>query len=164
MTKIRENSWDGVGTELAARLGNAIKSLPFIAFFLVGILFIGGIGIWLPYVVNTSENAVLFESQNVFTYAVAILGTLVVEGFFGNKQKNIAALGLIFGFIAFLLCSIGYFNLRTGLSIWVNIGAFVSLLIFLLANVNDERFDDQNEITANSTGFPSADAQQIKDR
>jgi hypothetical protein len=164
MAKIRKNSWDGVGTELFTRLGNAIKSPPFLAFFIVGILFIGGIGIWLPYVVDKSSSAVLFESQNVFTYSVAILGTLVVEGFFGNKQKSLAALGLIFGFLALLFCSIGYFNLRTGLSFWVNLGAILSLIIFLLANVNDERFDDENELTANSTGFSSAAADKIRDR
>ncbi|MEZ8776657.1 hypothetical protein [Vibrio splendidus] len=165
MGKIRKNSWDGIGKELFSRLGNAIKSLQFIAFFLVGIILIGGIGIWLPYFTDKSGAAVLFESQNVFTYAVAILGTLVVEGFFGNKQKSLAALGLISGVLAFLLCSIGYYKLQTGLSIWVNIGAILSLLLFLLANVNDDRFDDEEEeSTSSSTGYSDANAAKIVDK
>jgi hypothetical protein len=162
--KIRKNSWAGIATELHSRFGNAIKSPPFLSFFIVGILCIGGIGVWLPYVVDKSGNVVFFESQNVFTYSVAILGTLFVEGFFGKKQKSLASLGLIAGFLAFLSCSLGYFNLRTGLSFWVNIGAILSLFIFLLANVNDERFDDENEIIANSTGYSNADVEKIKDR
>jgi hypothetical protein len=166
MPKIRKNSWDGVLDEIWERLCNALKSLQFIAYFFVGILLLGGLGVWLPYAIDDNSSVVFFESQSVFTYSVAILGTLCVEGFLvGNKQKNLAALGLIFGVIAFLLCSFGYYNQQEGSSLWVNIGAGLSLFIFLMANVNDSRFDDEeDEHKADSTGFPKADASNIKDK
>lgn len=166
MNKIRKNSWDGIPTEIWERLCNALKSLQFLAYFFVGILLLGGIGVWLPYAIDDTSTVSFFESHSVFTYSVAILGTLCVEGLLiGSKQKNLAALGLIFGVLAFLLCSFGYYNMQNGTSLWVNIGAVISLFIFLMANVNDPRFDDEeDEITANTTGFRDADASKIMDR
>jgi hypothetical protein len=168
MPKIRKNSWSGLLNEIWERLCNALKSLQFIAYFFIGILLLGGLGVWLPYALDETITVAFFESQSVFTYAVAILGTLCVEGFLvGNKQKNLSALGLIFGVLAFLLCSFGYYNFPNGSSIWVNLGAGLSLFIFLIANVNDPRFDDdddEDEPKANTTGFTNADASQITDR
>ncbi|RHW76731.1 hypothetical protein [Colwellia sp. RSH04] len=165
MLKVRKNSWSGILSEIFTRLGNALKSIMFIAYFIVGVLFIGGIGIWLPPLIENTS-AVWFESQSMFTFSVAILGTLFVEGFLGRGNKqNFAALGLIVGFIAFLLCSVGYFYTQSGISLAVNWGAGLSLLIFLMANVNDPRFDDEeDEPTADSTGFPKADANKITDK
>ncbi|MBB1361062.1 hypothetical protein H5125_02675 [Shewanella sp. SR44-4] len=164
--KKRKSSWEGLGDEVFSRLSNALNSLSFIAFFLVGIILIGGVGIWLPYLANKSETATLLESQNLFTYTVAILGTLSIEGFFSkNKKANLAALGLIIGAVALLLTLIGYWIDRTGFSWYVTVGSILTLIIFLFSNVNDERFDDHDEIkTSTPTGYPDADVQNIVDK
>lgn len=161
--KIRKNSWKGIGTEIWERLGNALKSPVFIAFFLIGIIAIGGIGVWLPAILDNELR--LFESQNVFTYSVAILGTLCVESFFTSKNKSLAALGLISGVLVFLICCIGYYQEQKGVSGLLNLGAFLALLLFLLANVNDERFDDEEEDPkTDPTGYKKAEATLIKDK
>ncbi|AIF97275.1 hypothetical protein [Alteromonas australica] len=165
MPKIRKNSWVGIFPEVTSRLGNALKSLRFIAYFTVGILFVGGIGVWLPPLIDADGNISWIESQSVFTFSVAILGTLFVEGFLSkSNQQNFAALGLIIGIIAFITSLLGYVFCPSGLSIAVNIGALISLLLFLMANVNDPRFDDDDEeIVASSTGYKAANADMIKD-
>ncbi|AJR09781.1 hypothetical protein C9J03_09675 [Photobacterium gaetbulicola] len=164
MVKRRKNSWKGIGEELAARFCNAMKSPSFIAYFSIGIVAIGGIGVWLPYLLD-STGAMFFESQNVFTFSVAILGTLSLEGFISkDKSLRLTSLGVILGFVAFLLGVIGYVNAQTGVSVLVNICAALTLLIFLFANANDEKFDDESEVEADATGYKQADADLIKDK
>ncbi|GAB1039281.1 hypothetical protein [Shewanella algae] len=162
--KIRRNSWDGIGDEVLNRLGNAVKSLIFIAFFSVGVIFVGGIGIWLPAILD-SQNTKLFESQNVFTYSVAILGTLFVESFLSGNNKSFAALGLIVGVFAFLICCLGYYFQQKGVSLWLNFGAVLALILFLMANVNNDLFDDEDEKPkTDATGYNEASAVNIKDK
>jgi len=164
VSKIRRNSWDGLGVELSNRLGNTFKSLPFLAFFLVGVIFIGGTGVWLPWVMDKTNTVSLFESQNLLTYSVAILGTLLVDGFFEDKKKNLAAFGLIIGIIALGLCVFGYYESQTGFSLYVLLGSILSLLIFLFVNVNNDRFDTEEDAVASTTGYPEAKANKIMDK
>lgn len=164
-TKIRKNAWKGVGAEIGERLLNALKSIRFMVFFLVGIIAIGGVGVWLPPLLDKTSTMSYFESQNVFTYSVAILGTLVIESLLGYKNKDLAALGFMLGFICLLLCFLGYYNEQKGISVWLNVGAVGTLVLFLLANVNDERFDNEEEDSAvDATGYKTADAKLIKDK
>ncbi len=164
MSKIRKNAWQTVMPDVTERLCNAFKSVSFLAYFVVGILLIGGIGVWLPYAVDKSSKISFLESQNVFTYSVAILGTLCVEGFLGNgKKKSLAAFGLIVGVFAFFSSSVGYYNTQSGSSLWVNIGAVLALLIFLIANANDDRFDEDHDVKADATGFSEVSVDNIKD-
>lgn len=166
MVKIRKNSWAGLGNELSTRLCNGLKSLTFIGYFAVGVIFIGGIGIWLPYGLSDSENKVLLESQNVLTFYFAILGTLSIECHISkNRNINLASIGLIFGAISLGLGFCGYLNTREGSSSLVNLGAFITLLIFLFSTVNDEKFDSEDDKKiADSIGYESPDIDLIKDK
>ncbi len=106
MVKKRKNSWQGIRLELSTRVVNARNSPSFIAYLLIGVIAIGGIGVWLPFIVNyfikNINDTVFFESQNIFTFSVAILGTLSLEAFITTgKKMNLALLGVILGFIAF---------------------------------------------------------------
>jgi len=168
MIKKRKNSWEGLGSELSNRLCNGLKSLTFIAYFAIGIVFIGGVGIWLPYYLNNSENKVFFESQNVLTFYLAILGTLSIEGFI-SKEKNVSltAVGLILGAASLFMGVYGYIHQKIGSSYLVNIAAFITLLIFLFSTVNDEKFDsesDENDDSSGPTGFKNPDVALIKDK
>lgn len=168
MRKVRKNSWSGVWDELLSRLCNGLKSLSFIAYFIIGIILIGGVGIWLPYVLNDSESKVFFESQNVLTFYLAILGTLSIEGYISkNKNTSLAAIGLILGVISLCLGIYGYVNNQIGHSILVSVGALITLLIFLFSTVNDEKFDseqDDSDTSADATGFKKTDVDLIKDK
>ncbi|ULN65563.1 hypothetical protein MID13_07120 [Vibrio gigantis] len=165
MGKIRKNAWPGVGVDLRSRLGNAFKSIPFIAFFIIGVIAIGGIGVWLPYSLDKTTTKVFLEAQNVLTFYLAILGTLSIEGFISkNKNSDLAALGLIVGVISLALGVYGYYNFPSG-SVWqVNLGAFMTLMIFLFSTVNDDKFDEPREKIADSTGFEKAEKNMIKDK
>jgi len=168
MVKIRKNSWAGVSAELFSRLCNGLKSLSFIAYFAVGIIIIGGVGIWLPYILSDSENKVLLESQNVLTFYLAILGTLSIEGYISkSKSASLASIGLIFGVVSLALGIYGYVNTQLGHSYFVSAGALITLFIFLFSTVNDEKFDsehDDSDTSADATGFKKVDLALIKDK
>lgn len=165
MVKKRENPWLGVAGDLFARLCNAFKSIPFIAFFLVGVVFIGGIGVWLPYSLDKSSSKVLFESQNVLTFYIAILGTLSIDVIISkNRNINLAALGYIFGIGALILGVYGYFHHPKGVVWQVNLGAILTLIVFIFATVNDDKFDEHKPVIADSTGYQDADKDYIKDK
>jgi len=166
MVKKRPNPWGDVLDEFSSRLCNAIKSPAFLVYFFIGVIFIGGVGIWLPYFSSDDPNPVFMESQNVFTYSFAILGTLAIEVMLSSSvSKYLKSLGLLIGAIALVFCGLGYYDIKHGNSISLNIGAFLTLLLFLLANVNDEKFDhDDSPSPASPVGFESARKDLIKDK
>lgn len=168
MVKKRKSSWDGLGDELFTRLCNGLKSIIFIAYFLIGILAIGGVGIWLPYFMSDSESKVMLESQNVFTFYLAILGTLSIEGYISKKKNtSLAAIGLILGVLSLVVGVYGYVHVPVGMSSLVNVAALITLLIFLFSTVNDEKFDsehDDSDTLADATGFKETDVALIKDK
>lgn len=162
MVKKRKNAWSGIIDELINRIANAFKSIKFIFFFLFGVIFVGGIGIWFPFIISDSESKRFLESLNVFTYSVAILGTLCIESFFNRKFSDFSALGLIVGLMTLIVSCIGYYQEKSGVSSIVNITASFSLLLFVIANANDERFDDDAENAPSPTGYANTDAGNIK--
>lgn len=165
-TKVRKNPWSQIGREIWHRMCNFGKSPKFIAYMFIGIIGVGGVGVWLPATMDPSDKISFLESQNVFTYSVAILGTLFIEAFFGSRNNNLAAIGLIFGVVVFLICCVAYVKNQTGLNGFLNFGAFCSLFLFLMANVNDERFDEEEyaEPEVDAIGFKNADAKNIQDK
>ncbi|MGK3369225.1 hypothetical protein [Citrobacter youngae] len=169
MGKVRHNPWGGVFKELWARIVNTFNSISFIAFFFAGILFVGGVGLWLPYlsaIISGDKNASFFESVNVFTYSFAILGTLCVDVILNNQKstKDFLGLGMICGVIALIFCVVGYLTTKTGSSYLLNFGTFITLLIFICANVNDDKFDnDTSRTEPDPTGYQEATLSNIKD-
>ncbi|ELY1861864.1 hypothetical protein [Serratia marcescens] len=169
MGKVRSNPWGSVFKELWLRVVNTFNSIPFIAFFLAGIIFVGGVGIWLPYLsamLSGESNIFLLESVNVFTYSFAILGTLCVDVILNNQKskKDFLGLGTIFGLVAFVFCVVGYLTTKTGSSTLLNLGALLTLVIFICANVNDDKFDnDASRPELDPTGYRKAESSKIKD-
>lgn len=169
MGKVRHNPWRSVFRELWIRVVNTFNSISFIAFFLAGILFVGGVGLWLPYlsaILSGDQNASFFESVNVFTYSFAILGTLCVDVILNNQRstKDFLGLGMIFGVLALICCVVGYLTTKTGSSYLLNFGTFITLLIFICANVNDDKFDnDVSRAEPDPTGYQKATLSNIKD-
>lgn len=171
MPKIRDNQWSRAFNELFNRLNNALKSIIFLSFFLGGVVFIGGVGVWFPYVLakNYSHNNVnLFESINVFTYSFAILGTLCLDILLSNKKsRDLLGLGVLAGMFALALSILGYMGTKTGSSWLVNTGAILSLIIFVFATVNDDKFDNDDispeKKSPTSTGYETADVAKITD-
>lgn len=171
MPKIRDNQWRNAFDELFNRLGNAFKSILFISFFVGGVVLIGGVGIWFPYLLATNagdKHISFFESINVFTYSFAILGTLCLDIILSNKKsRDLLGLGVLTGMLALALSILGYMGTKTGSSWLVNIGALLTLIVFIFATVNDDKFDT-NEKSAEdkspgSTGYDTAEVAKIID-
>ena len=106
-TKKRNNPWPKVFRELLARFFNAFKSTRFLLSFGCGVLLIGGMGIWLPY--NVAPNTlIIFESQNVYTFSMALIGTMFVDFSLNDeKSTDLSSVGCIIGICALVICCYG---------------------------------------------------------
>ncbi len=133
--------------------------------FFLGMLLIGGMGIWVPYIFNRSENDVFLDSQALFTYSLAILGTIFIEYALSKKDTgDKALLAILLGVISFCLCIYGYYETNAGFEKYTAFGAALSMTLFILANANDEKYDSDDEPPkASSTGYKTAEANRITD-
>ncbi len=164
--KSRKNSWSGVILDVINRFSNAIKSIRFIFAFCAGLLVFGGAGIWLPYFISEDPNKVFLESQNLFTYSFAILGALFIETFFSkNNFDDLTFLGLSVGLISTLLCFFGYVMVPSGYELLTTCGAVLAVILYLLVNVNDEKYDSlYDDNSPSPIGYNSAELSSIKNK
>lgn len=161
--KARKNQWNKrLFKEIWVRFLNAIFSIYFIVFFIIGILFFGTMGIWIPYFRN--EDYILFNSEALFTYSIAMLGTLVVDFFINAEKNKLSLLGLLLGMISISLLGYGYYTAPSAESSFTIWGTILTLLLFILVNANDEKFDDTEDSPANTTGYNTTDEEKIKDK
>ncbi|MBS4714913.1 hypothetical protein [Aeromonas dhakensis] len=160
MSRQRKNQWCRLIKELIVRSKNAIFSVKFILFFVGGLILLGGIGVWLPAI--SDEKTKLFESQNVFTYTVAIIGTLFIESIFQeHKDNDLTSLGILSGIIAFVLCFIGFTLQKSGVSTLVNIGLILTLCVYFFSYANDPRFDGNDDSPADPLGYKEPNVKSI---
>lgn len=169
MAKYRENSWNGVGEEIWSRIHNAFVSIPFITSFILGVLVISSIGIWLPYSLDKTGKVLFFETQNLLTYSLAFIGTMVVDLLISNeKNKSLTSLSLLVGAFATFLLIYGYIKVPVGFSWCVFIGSIITLLMFIFFTVNDPKYDiknkKENQSNASVDGYNEASEERIKDR
>lgn len=161
MSKQRKNQWGRLFNELITRAKNAFCSIGFVLFFFGGVLIVGGIGVWLPAYMD--KDISYLESQNVFTYTVAIIGTLFIEFVFQDKKNHeLTLLGAFCGLIALLLCSLGFMSQTTGVSSSVSAGLFLTLCIYFFSYANDPRFDGDESSPADPTGYKNADVSGLR--
>jgi len=154
--KIRENQWKFVLSAVWTRFTNALKSIIFIVYFIIGIVAIGGTGIWMDWIIK--EN-ISINILNFFTYSMAILGTLALDGLINpNNNKTLTSLAIILGFIAIIFLSLGYMYTN---SFQLLLGLIFTLLLFILVNSNDEKFDDP--IIQNYLGNNDLDPNALQD-
>lgn len=161
MSKQRKSQWGRLFNELMTRGKNACCSVGFILFFFGGVLIIGGIGVWLPAWLD--KNISYLESQNVFTYTVAIIGTLFIEFIFQDKKDvELSLLGAFSGLIALLCCFLGFMSQQAGVSYSVSAGLFLTLCIYFFSYANDPRFDGNESSPADPIGYKTADVNGLK--
>lgn len=161
--KTRKNPWNKkLLKEIRTRFVNAIFSIYFIVFFIIGILFFGTMGIWIPFFRN--ENQILFNSEALFTYSIAMLGTLIVEFFINAERNKLSLLALLLGMISISFLGYGYYDAPKIESNFTIIGTILTLLLFILVNANDEKFDDPEDSPATTTGYNATSEKNIKDK
>lgn len=155
---------------LCCILGNlfsAIGNQRFLAYILVGVIVLGGLGIWLPAIVPSGGWVDLATPSNHLTYSFAILITLCVEALLVyNKSDNDDnfGLGLIFGTIAIFCSLLGYSKNIPELSI---IGTILAIIIHATATANNKRFKKEpcsKQPISSATGFKKADEKMLDNK
>lgn len=171
--KIRENQWKKaqILSRIKERINNGFKSIPFIILFVFGIILIGGMGVWLIPLIETGSLS--FTSNNLFTYSIAILGTMLIELsiIFSSKDENeikiedkiLIPIGIAVGLIALFICGISYFMNKGAYSTWTIIGTIMTLFLFIVVNANDTKYDVDLDNAVSATGYKKPVKELIKD-
>ena len=157
----RDNQWVGLLDDFIIRVKNAFKSIYFIGFFIIGILTFGAMGIWLP--PYRFDDIVFLNSESLFTYSGPILGMLLAEFFIQAKKDKLAIVALMLGILSFLLISMGYYKQPKELSNLTIMGTLLTLILFVLVNANDPKFDEVIKPVASATGYTTASLENIQD-
>lgn len=154
--KERENQWPVAGQELWIRFLNALKSIKFLFYFFGAILVLSGAGIWLPFILESSEKASQSYVQNVFTYSIAILGILYMESLNSNNDENsiLKTPAQVFGLISIILLLLGTFVEKLSGYNLAPYGMLIALMLYFLAYANNEAFDEKGN--AMNSGYRTA--------
>ena len=161
--KRRNNPWNKkLFNEVWTRFLNAIFSIYFVVFFIIGILIFGTMGIWIPYL--RDSDSTLLNSEALFTYSIAMLGSLAVEYFINSEKNKLSLLALLLGVISIFFLGYGYYQDPTNENKFTIIGTILTLLLFILVNANDEKFDDITPSPASTTGYDNPNEESIKDK
>lgn len=146
-----------------ANLSFAIKNGNFLGYIFVGVILLGGFGIWLPAIVPSGELMDLTNPGNHLTYSCAILITLLVEIVLvnNNETSDNFGFGLIFGAITILLSIIGYSKDIPCISVT---GTLFAIIICATVTANKEIFREKKCIKqsiSSATGFDIADIDKL---
>jgi len=160
MFQKRETQWITMIYELNSRFWNAIQKPVFLFYFSSGILLIGGVGVWLPYLIDINKNPTnhidLLNTSNLLTFTSALIGTIYVNSTIKRETDNILKQpAIFFGLLAFIFSIYGYISQPNSSSNWTIAGASIAILIYILINASDPSFD--NESISSSTGYEEAD-------
>lgn len=108
-------------------------------------LLIGGIGVWLPALIKW-DSVLLYHSENLLTYSVAIIGTLLCDYLILDNSDYVdgtISLGIyLLSLISGLILLVGYLhhgsNHESSTSL---IGTIIVILMWLFTYSKDAKFD-----------------------
>lgn len=153
--KMKENfkDWAEVFIQVGMRFGNAITNIPFLVSFGVGVVGIGGLGIWIDNHYNKEIN------MDLFTVSMAILGTLILDGITKNNKNNLLTS------VAILLGSFAIYFLFIGLDLQnksdLITGYIIVLVLYFFTESNKPEYDSRKN--ADMTGKKNATAEELHD-
>lgn len=160
--KRRENQWPMAGSELWERFKNAIKSIKFLSYFVGVILVLSGAGVWLPFVLESFDDASKTYFQNVFTFSVAILGALYMESLNSNNDRSILKIpALLIGIFSIILLLIGTFSENFQEYSLSSYGMLMALVLYFLVYANNDAFDEVG--IAKNRGYKDASEDKLLD-
>jgi len=134
MDEIKSNIIDILNmlSDVFYRFFYAITNFPFLGYFILGMIGIGGLGFWIDYYQSNDYK------MNLFTYSTAIIGTLALDAITGNKNSRLlVTLGTIIGFIAIALLIIGLIEKNLFYLQW---GTGLSLLLYFFVESNKSKY------------------------
>lgn len=153
----------------------SFKNIRVLSYVLVSVAFVGGAGIWMPWVKEATVNSWL-PGATVFTYCFALLGSIICKRlYFYTKslseirslyKKNsaeeeiqrhfqhlevgsiLSAWGMIFGSFIIILITVAYSKYYANDSIYGWVGFILSMLLYFVASAED--LDRQSSVIAKS--------------
>jgi hypothetical protein len=142
----------------------SFKNIRVLSYILVSVAFVGGAGIWMPWVKAASVNSWL-PGATVFTYCFALLGSIIcnrlyfytkslseirtlyknnseeekIQSHFQNLEEGsiLSAWGMIFGSFIIILITIAYSKFYANDSIYGWVGLILSMLLYFVASAED---------------------------
>lgn len=83
---MKSNDWIIVKKSLCDKSQLVISNLRVLSYFSVSILFLGGAGVWLPWLSSNTTFDSYFRGDNIFTFVLAILGGLLCNKVFNADR------------------------------------------------------------------------------
>ncbi len=169
MDKVNNGEWSIAFNEVKKRFIKAKSSPRFSAYILVGVIFLGGMGIWLP--ASIYDNITWLDKGNHFTYSTALIFMLAVEALITmpdpeDRNNEIIGLGLIAGTIAFIIIMIGFFSKYEYSCCCSLLGTIMAILLFIASHAHDVKFFQKIELSKGPTapvGPENLDPSQLVD-
>jgi hypothetical protein len=145
MSKTRNDSWGESFREVARIYSNAKKSNKFVATFFVGIILCSSFGIWMDYLSQYAIDGKItsFRIENYFTYIVAFLSILIIDGFLtsGEVRDELKGLGIFFiGITIFITFVTFYLKSK-----WILLAYFLCLLIYIAIEADKDKYDGKDD-------------------
>ena len=144
MSSENSSEWGVLRNLIATRLAKAFKTPSFVFTFFGVIVFAGSIGIWFPCIIKLADTPL--RPEGFFTYSITIVASVIAEILLKNDDfegsKGFKML-LFFLIIISIFCL--FFDLASNRDVtWVgSIGLIIVLSVWLVANANDEKYDDK---------------------
>lgn len=156
MDDVTESEWIIAGRNARKRFNKAFGSIIFTAYILVGVIFFGAMGIWLPALM--SENTTWVDPGNHFTYSMALIFVLAVDTLITSSNSNnneleeerdekMIALGLIAGVIIIIFLMIGLLNKGIYAPCFSVLGSLFSVTLISIAQIDDNKFSKPKKDT-----------------
>lgn len=161
----RKNSHiDILVSHFQGNVWESFKNIRVLSYVIVSVLFVGGAGIWMPWMKESTITAWL-PGATVFTYCFALLGSIICNRlyFYTKSLKKIrklykeglseeeiqkhfeahevdsilSAWGMIFGSLIIILITIAYSKFYSEDSLFGWLGLLLSMLLYLVASAED---------------------------
>lgn len=147
------------------KVWRSFKNIRVLSYVAVSVIFVGGAGIWMPWLKETSVTSWL-PGATVFTYSFALLGSIICNRlyFYTKSLKEIrniytrngvdsatvdahfeeqeigsilSAWGMIFGSLIIILITIAYSKFYNQDSIYGWVGLFLSIFLYFVVSAED---------------------------
>lgn len=142
-------NWTDFRGELKERFKKPAGHPTFIMYFVVVLIIGGGLGVWLPPVVSalggeiSASKPELSVAMSLATYVVAILSAGLADALLSEISRafrmfalSLCIIGAVIALLALLTSS------KQGAFLFSGVGAAISLLLWWLANANDEKLQE----------------------
>ena len=142
LTSNNDNGFVLWWTWFSSTMKKPVNRFNFWVYFIVGIIFCGGAGIWLSFLPSDKPSMLM----SICSFYLAIAGASCIDFIFGeDERKYIRGFSILIAVILFLLTAFSYSGTRYCLAV---IATIISLVLWWLANADNPKLADIAKPTA----------------